>query len=60
MCIVVGHIYGVLIATRVAQRLFAGRRQRVLSLIPLLITMVFYSSFSVWLIAQPMEMRTGM
>jgi hypothetical protein len=30
------------------------------SLIPLLVTMILYSSFSMWLIAQPMEMRTGM
>jgi uncharacterized membrane protein len=60
ICIVVGHIYGVLIAARVAQRLFSSPRQRMLSLVPLLLTMILYSCFSVWLIAQPMEMRTGM
>jgi hypothetical protein len=58
--IVVGHVYGVLIADRVAKRLFHHPRRVALSLIPLLCTMVLYSSFSVWLIAQPMEMRTGM
>ena len=59
-CIVVGHIYGVLIADRVARTLFRERRMAMRGLIPLLITMILYSSFSVWLIAQPMEMRSGM
>lgn len=60
VCIVVGHVYGVLIADRVAKRLFSNRSDAARSLVPLLITMVLYSCFSVWLIAQPMEMRSGM
>lgn len=60
LLIVVGHVYGVRIADRIAKRLFNEPRRVALSLIPLLFTMILYSSFSVWLISQPMEMRTGM
>ncbi|RMF11291.1 MAG: hypothetical protein D6763_03485 [Alphaproteobacteria bacterium] len=60
IAIVIGHVYGVLVADRVARRLFPDRRLAVRCLIPLLATMVLYSAFSVWLIAQPMEMRSGM
>jgi ferredoxin len=59
ICIVIGHVYGVLIADRVAKRLFARPSLKLLSLIPLLATMILYSCFSVWLIAQPMDMRTS-
>ena len=59
-CIVVGHVYGVLVADRVAKRFYPQRKVRLQALTPLLVMMVFYSSFSVWLISQPMDMRTGM
>lgn len=59
-CIVIGHVYGVLIADRVARTLYRDPRDVMRGLTPLLLTMILYSSFSVWLIAQPMEMRSGM
>jgi ferredoxin len=60
--IVIGHVYGVIVADKIAHKLFPKRDQktRLKSMLPLLIMMIFYSGFSVWLIAQPMEMRTGM
>ncbi len=58
--IVIGHVYGVLVSARVAHTLFKNQGDARRSLIPLLVTMILYSCFSVWLIAQPMEMRTGM
>jgi ferredoxin len=58
--IVVGHIYGVLIADRLSIKLIPTPKHRMLSLIPLLILMVMYSSISIWLIAQPMQMKSGM
>ncbi len=58
--ILIGHLYGVLIADRIARTLFNNTRDVFRSLIPLLLTMILYSAFSIWLIAQPMEMRTGM
>ncbi len=56
-CVVIGHIYGVVVADRVARKLFAEDQQAKLALLPLLLTMILYSCFSVWLIAQPMDMR---
>lgn len=58
--ILTGHLYGVVVSDRIARQLFTDRKQSVRALIPLLITMVLYSGFSIWLIAQPMEMRSGM
>ncbi len=58
--IVTGHLFGVVTADRVARVLFADRKQAFRALIPLILVMILYSSFSVWLIAQPMEMRSGM
>ncbi len=59
--ILVGHVYGVKIADRLANQMFQSSSvSKLRSLLPLMVTMIFYSSFSLWLIAQPMEMRTGM
>lgn len=58
--IVIGHVYSVVVSDRIARAVYkdqaAGRR----AMIPLLVTMILYSCFSIWLIAQPMEMRSGM
>ena len=58
--IVVGHAYGVVIADRIGRTLFAARGTVLRGLIPFIALMVLFSSFSLWLIAQPMEMRSGM
>jgi len=58
--VVIGHLYGVVLADRYARTLFKNKRAIFLSLIPLLITMILYSAFSMWLIMQPMDMRSGM
>jgi len=60
LCIVVGHVYGVIVADRIARRLYPEPSSALRGLVPLLGTMVLYSCFSVWLISQPMDMRTGM
>ena len=58
--IVVGHAYGVVIADRVGRGLFVDRGAGWRGLLPFIALMVLFSSFSLWLIAQPMEMRSGM
>ena len=60
ICIVVGHLYGVLLADRYARNLYQDSQSVSKSLLPLLATMIFFSSFSVWLIMQPMDMRSAM
>ena len=58
--IVIGHIYGVVISDSVARKLFQEKKWIWRSQLPQLATMVLYSCFSIWLIVQPMEMRSGM
>jgi hypothetical protein len=58
--IVTGHIFSVAVASRIGRTLFTTRRIALRGLTPLVFTMVLYSSFSIWLIAQPMVMRSGM
>jgi hypothetical protein len=58
--IVIGHVYGVIVADRIARKVFSEDYVAWRNLAPLLVTMIMYSAFSVWLIAQPMEMRSGM
>jgi ferredoxin len=57
--IVIGHAYGVVVANRIAVQLFDGNAV-FRGLAPFVVTMVLYSSLSIWLIAQPMVMRSGM
>ena len=58
--IVAGHVFGVVAAERIASKVYDSRKEQLVGLIPLIFTMILYSAFSVWLIAQPMEMRSGM
>ncbi len=60
LCIVIGHVYGVFLADRFARRLFKNSSSVLRSLVPLLATMILYSAFSVWLVMQPMDMRSAM
>ena len=58
--IVVGHAYGVLVADRVSRALYASGGRAFFGLAPFIATMVLFSGVSIWLVAQPMVMRTGM
>ena len=56
--VVVGHVYSLWIAQGVALRMFPkGRTLR--SQIPMLIAMILFSLLSLWLLKQPMEMRSS-
>ena len=57
--ILVGHVYAVIVVGRIGGALFHQSRH-LLSLAPFVVTMVLYSSLSIWLVAQPMVMRSGM
>ena len=58
--VLTGHVYGVIVADRIAGRIFPDRKTAIRGLLPQMIFMILFSGISIWLIAQPMEMRTGM
>jgi hypothetical protein len=51
--IVAGHVVAVYLAHLVALRLLENRRKALLSQLPMLALMVFYTVFSLWILAQP-------
>lgn len=54
-----GHLYSLWIADHTARHLFPARGAAFRSQIPMLIGMVLFSVFSLWLLKQPMVMRTS-
>lgn len=58
--IVVGHVWSLVVGHRIAHRAFASPSAAIRSEIPLLVAMIAYSVMSLWIVAQPMEMRTGL
>ena len=58
--IILGHVFGVYISHRHAHQVFPDRKDAIKSQLPVLFLMVLFSVLSLWLVAQPMEMRTGM
>jgi len=58
--VIVGHVYGILIAHRIAVSLYPDRSRATASQIPMLAGMLLFSFQSLWLLAQPMMMRTAM
>ena len=51
--IVVGHMVAVYLAHVTALRVFLDRRRALLSQLPMIALMVAYTSFSLWILAQP-------
>jgi polyferredoxin len=57
--IVIGHIYGIIVAQREAFRLYGDRRQNFRVHLVMVVGMIAMSLLSLWLLAQPMYMRTA-
>lgn len=57
--VLVGHVFSLWIADRTARRLFPSPGMAWKSQLPMLVGMVLFSVFSLWLLKQPMEMRTS-
>jgi hypothetical protein len=51
--IVLGHTYAALLAHQIAQLEFPKRSQAILSQVPMMLLMVFYTAFGLWVLAQP-------
>jgi hypothetical protein len=58
--ILIGHVYGIYIAHKAAQSLYDDPRAATASQIPMLAAMLLFSFQSLWLLSQPMLMRTAM
>lgn len=58
--IIVGHVWALYVAHRIAQQEFGGQQATLRSQLPMLLAMIMYSTISLWICAQPMEMRTAM
>ena len=57
--VLVGHVYSLWVAQRTSLRLFGSARAAWRSQLPMLAGMIAFSVFSLWLLKQPMEMRTS-
>ncbi len=55
----VGHIYSLWAASKITRRIFKKESVATASQWPLLIGMILFSIFSLWLLKQPMEMRSS-
>jgi YHS domain-containing protein/ferredoxin len=55
----VGHVYSLWAANRISRRLFADPRAAARGQWPMLVGMIAFSVLSLWLLKQPMEMRTS-
>jgi hypothetical protein len=60
MLVLVGHVYSLWAAGRVSISIFGDRKAALLSQLPMLLGMICFSVFSLWLLKQPMVMRTAM
>lgn len=60
MLVLLGHVYAIVIADRTAQSLYDEPRAATASQIPMLVAMLLFSFQSLWLLSQPMLMRTAM
>lgn len=58
--IVIGHVFGIYVSHRQADRLFGSRSGTLLSQAPMILLMIGFSVLSLWLVKQPMEVRTAM
>jgi len=58
--VLVGHVFGIVIAHHAARRLYVVPRAATLALVPMLGGMVLYSWFSLWILHLDMNMRSSM
>lgn len=58
--ILIGHVWSLAVGHRIAEHVFPTRALALRSELPLLAGMIAYSILSLWIVAQPMQMRTGL
>ncbi len=58
--VLMGHIFGIIIAHYVSRKLYKDEKKATLSLIPMFVGMMFYSFFSLWIMHLDMNMRSSL
>ena len=58
--IIIGHVFGIYVSHKHANQIFDSRKAAIRSQIPIIFLMILFSVLSLWLVKQPMEMRTAM
>jgi len=58
LLVVVGHVYSLRASRQAATELYADPRDATRSQLPMLVAMILFSIMSLWLLKQPMAMRT--
>ena len=57
LCVLVGHIFGIIVSQKTATKLFGKGRLATIVLIPLLLAMILFSYVSLWIMHLDMNMR---
>jgi hypothetical protein len=57
--VAVGHVYSLWAANKISRRMFVDKKSATLGQWPMLAGMILFSVLSLWLLKQPMEMRTS-
>jgi hypothetical protein len=58
--VLIGHVFGIIIAHYVSRKLYNDHKKAMVSLVPMLIGMIFYSFFSLWIMHLDMNMRSSL
>lgn len=58
--ILIGHVWSLFAGHRIALQLYPSRRRAIVGQLPIVAGMIAYSILSLWIVAQPMQMRTGL
>jgi ferredoxin len=58
--IVIGHVWSLVVGHRIAMQIYGSRGRALRSQLPLVAGMIAYSILSLWIVSQPMQMRTGL
>ncbi len=60
LLILAGHVWSLVVGHRIALQTYSSRWLAIRSQAPIVAAMIAYSMLSLWIVAQPMQMRTGL
>lgn len=57
--VLIGHVFSLWVSSRVSHHMYADRAAAMRSQVPMLVAMILFSALSLWLLRQPMIMRSS-